>query len=253
MDCQATRERKKQFRCMQGAPGTVAEQNQTTGQKTRLVDVLCGEDSDTPQGSDPVAEQARTDDYNMSDGQVTPPVVPGRETKGPAGSDVEFLRQLVRKQQAQLNEAVRAANAATQAAAAATQALNAQQANLAMMQASTAHAADVAADVAVQAASMSTVAVSAMAPSRAPAPVGQPKSLPKDVREGLERVKVSFLRDLRAHQRALRREARAKSDVDFMGDPSSGMRYPAGRRLQNKARTTQWRFLEVHLVGTRPP
>ena len=34
------------------------------------------------------------------------------------------------------------------------------------------------------------------------------------------RVKVSFLRDLRAHQR--------KSDVDFMGDPSSGMRYPAG-------------------------
>ena len=39
---------------------------------------------------------------------------------------------------------------------------------------------------------------------------------------------MSFLRDLRAHQRALRREARAKSDVDFMGDPSSGMRHPAG-------------------------
>ena len=39
---------------------------------------------------------------------------------------------------------------------------------------------------------------------------------------------MSFLRDLRSHQRALRREARAKSDVDFMGDPSSGMRYPAG-------------------------
>ena len=132
----------------------------------------------------------------------------------------------MREQQAQLNEAVRAADAATQAAAAATQALNAQQANLAMMQASTAHAAD----VAVQAASMSTVAVSAMDPSRAPAPVGQPKSLPKDVLEGLERVKVSFLRDLRAHQRALRREARAKSDVDFMGDPSSGMRYPAGMK-----------------------
>ena len=211
---------------MQGALGTVAEQNQTTGQGTRLVDVLCGEESDTPQGSEPVAKQARTDDYSMNVGQVTPPVVPGREAKGPEGSDVEFLRQLVREQQAQLNEAVRAANAATQAAAAATQALNAQQANLAMMQASTAHAAD----VAVQAASMSTVAVSAMDPSRAPAPVGQPKSLPKDVLEGLERVKVSFLRDLRAHQRALRREARAKSDVDFMGDPSSGMRYPAGMK-----------------------
>ena len=153
-------------------------------------------------------------------------MVPGRETKGPEGSDVEFLRQLVKEQQAQLNEAVRAANAATQAAAAATQALNTQQANLAMMQASTAHAAD----VAVQAASMSTVAVSAMDPSRAPASVGQPKSLPKDVLEGLERVEVSFLRDLRAHQRALRREARAKSDVDFMGDPSSGMRYPAGMK-----------------------
>ena len=172
------------------------------------------------------AKQARTDDYSMNVGQVTPPVVPGRETKGPEGSDVEFLRQLVREQQAQLNEAARAANAATQAAAAATQALNAQQANLAMMQASTAHAAD----VAVQAASMSTVAVSAMDPSRAPAPVGQPKCLPKDVLEGLERVKVSFLRDLRAHQRALRREARAKSDVDFMGDPSLGMRYPAGMK-----------------------
>ena len=225
MDCQATRERKTVL-CMQGALGTVAEQNQTTGQGTRLVDVLCGEESDTPQGSEPVAKQARTDDYSMNVGQVTPPVVPGREAKGPEGSDVEFLRQLVREQQAQLNEAVRAANAATQAAAAATQALNAQQANLAMMQASTAHAAD----VAVQAASMSTVAVSAMDPSRAPAPVGQPKSLPKDVLEGLERVKVSFLRDLRAHQRALRREARAKSDVDFMGDPSSGMRYPAGMK-----------------------
>ena len=184
---------------MQGALGTVAEQNQTTGQGTRLVDVLCGEESDTPQGSEPVAKQARTDDYSMNVGQVTPPVVPGREAKGPEGSYVEFLRQLVREQQAQLNEAVRAANAATQAAAAATQALNAQQANLAMMQASTAHAAD----VAVQAASMSTVAVSAMDPSRAPTSVGQPKSLSKNVLEGLERVKVSFLRDLRAHQRAL--------------------------------------------------
>ena len=121
---------------------------------------------------------------------------------------------------------MRAANAATQAAAASTQTLNAQQANLAMMQASTTHAAD----VAVQAASMSTVAVSAMDPSRAPASVGQPKSLPKDVLEGVERVKVSFLRDLRARQRALRREARAKTDVDFMGDPSSGMRYPAGMK-----------------------
>ena len=210
---------------MQGALGTVAEQNQTTGQGTRLVDVLCGDERDTPQGSEPVAKQARTDDYSMNVGQVTPPVVPGRETKGPEGSDVEFLRQLVREQQAQLNEAVRAANAATQAAVAAPQAINAQQANLAMMQASAAHAAD----VAVQA-SMSTVAVSAMDPSRAPAPVGQPKSLPKDVLEGLGRVKVSFLRDLRAHQRALRREARAKSDVDFMGDPSSGMRYPAGMK-----------------------
>ena len=161
------------------------------------MDVLCGEESDTPQGSEPVAKQARTDDNSMNVGQVTPPVVPGRETKGPGGSDVEFLRQLVKEQQAQLNEAVRAANAETQAAA--TQALNAQQANLAMMRASTAHAAD----VAVQAASMSTVAVSAMDPSRAPASVGQPKSLPKDVLEGLERVKVSFLRDLRAHQRAI--------------------------------------------------
>ena len=107
--------------------GTVAEQNQTTGQGTRLVDVLCGEESDTPQGSEPVAKQARTDNYSMNVGQVTPPVVPGRETKGPESSDVEFLRQLVKEQQAQLNEAVRAANAATQAAAAATQALNAQQ------------------------------------------------------------------------------------------------------------------------------
>ena len=106
---------------MQGALGTVAEQNQTTGQGTRLVDVLCGEESDTPQGSEPVAKQARTDDYSMNVGQVTPPVVLGREAKGPEGSDVEFLRQLVREQQAQLNEAVRAANAATQAAAAATQ------------------------------------------------------------------------------------------------------------------------------------
>ena len=108
------------------------------GQGTRLVDVLCGEESDTPQGSEPVAKQARTDDYSMNVGQVTPPVVPGRETKELGGSVVEFLRQLVKEQQAQLNEAVRAANAATQAAAAATQALNAQQANLAMMQASTA-------------------------------------------------------------------------------------------------------------------
>ena len=130
MDCQATRERKTVL-CMQGALGTVAEQNQTTSQGTRLVDVLCGEESDTPQGSEPVAKQARTDDYSMNVGQVTPPVVPGRETKGPGGSDVEFLRQLVKEQQAQLNEDVRAANAATQAAAAATQALNAQQANLA--------------------------------------------------------------------------------------------------------------------------
>ena len=47
--------------CMQGALGTVAEQNQTTGQGARLVDVLCGEESDTPQGSEPVAKQARTD------------------------------------------------------------------------------------------------------------------------------------------------------------------------------------------------
>ena len=68
-------ERKKNsFRCMQGALGTVAEQNQTTGQGTRLVDVLCGEESDTPQGSEPVAKQARTDDYSMNVGQVTPPV-----------------------------------------------------------------------------------------------------------------------------------------------------------------------------------
>ena len=148
-----------------------------------------------------MAKQARTDDYSMNVGQVTRPVVPGRKAKGPEGSDVEFLRQLVREQLAQLNEAVRAANAATQVAAAATQALNAQQASLAVMQASTAHAAD----VAVQFASMSTVAVSSMDPSRAPAPVGQPKSLPKDELEGLERVKVSFLRDLRARQRALRR------------------------------------------------
>ena len=101
--------------------------------------------------------------------------------------------------------------------------LNAQQANLAVMRASTAHAAD----MAVQAASMSTVAASAMDPSRAPAPVGQPKSLPKDALEALERVKVSFLRDLRAHQRALRRESRAKSDVDFMGDPSSVIEIPS--------------------------
>ena len=220
------REKEKQFRCMQGALETVAEQNQITGHGTRLVDVTCGEESDTPQGSEPVAKQARTDDYSMNVGQVTPPVVPGREAKGPEGSEVEFLRQLVREQQAQLNEAVRAANAATQAAAAATQAPNAQQTNLALMQASTAHAAG----VAVQGASMSTVAVSAMDPSRAPAPVGQAKSLPKDVLEGLERVKVSFLRDLKAHQRALRREARAKSDVDSMGDPSSRMRYPAGMK-----------------------
>ena len=225
MDCQATG-KEKQFRCMQGALGTVAEQNQTTGQGTRLVDVLCGEESDTPQGSDPVAKQARTDDCSMNAGEVTPPVVPRRVAKRPEGSDVEFFRQLVREQQAQLNEAVRAANAATQAAAAATQALNAQQANLAVMHASTAHAAD----MAVQAASMSTVAASAMDPSRASAPVGQPKSLPKDVLEGLEREKVWFLRDLRAHQRALRRESRAKSDVDFMGDPSSGMRYPASMK-----------------------
>ena len=49
---------------MQGALGTVADQNQTTGQGTRLVDVLCGEESDTPQGSEPVAKQARTDDYS---------------------------------------------------------------------------------------------------------------------------------------------------------------------------------------------
>ena len=68
---------------MQGALGTVADQNQTTGQGTRLVDVLCGEESDTPQGSEPVAKQARTDDYSMNVGQVTPPVVTGREAKGP--------------------------------------------------------------------------------------------------------------------------------------------------------------------------
>ena len=53
---------------MQGALGTVAEQNQTTGQGTRLVDVLCGEESDTPQGSEPVAKQARADDYSMNIG-----------------------------------------------------------------------------------------------------------------------------------------------------------------------------------------
>ena len=128
----------------------------------------------------------------------------------------------MREQQAQLNEAARAANAATQAAVVATQALNAQQANLAVMRASTAHAAD----MAVQAASMSTVAASAMDPSRAPAPVGEPKSLPTDALERLERVKVSFLRDLRAHQRALRQKSRAKSDVDFMGDPSSVYEIP---------------------------
>ena len=113
-------------------------------------------------------------------------MVPGREAKGPGGSDVEFLRQLVKEQQAQLNEAVRAVNAATQAAAAATQALNEKQANekqanLALMQASTAHAAG----VVLQVASMSTVAVSAMDPSRAPAPAGQPKVFRKMV-EGLE-------------------------------------------------------------------
>ena len=130
------------------------------------------------------------------------------------------------EQQAKLNEAARAANAATQAEAGATQALNAQQANLAMMHASTAHAAN----VAVETASVSTVAASVMDLSRAPAPGGQPKSLPKDVPGGLERVKVSFLQDHRAHQRALRREARAKADVDFMGDPSSGMRYLAGMK-----------------------
>ena len=84
MDCQASSERKTVL-CMQGALGTVAEQNQTTGQGSRLVDVLCGEKSDTPQGSEPVAKQARTDDYSMNVGQVTPPVVPGRETKGPEG------------------------------------------------------------------------------------------------------------------------------------------------------------------------
>ena len=211
---------------MQGALGTVAEQNQTAGQGSRLVDALCGEESDTPQVSEPVAKQARIDDYSMNAGQVTLPVTPGRGAAGPEGSDVEFLRQLVKEQQAQLNEAVRAANAATQAAAAATQALNAQQANLAWMQASTVHVAD----VVVQAASTSTVAAAAMEPSRAPASVGQPKGLPKDVLGGLEQVKVSFLRDIRAHQRALRREARAKADVDFMGDPSSGMRYLAGMK-----------------------
>ena len=101
---------------------------------------------------------------------------------------------MVREQPAQLNEAVRATNAATQAAAAASQALNAQRASLVMMQASAAHAADVAA----QAASLGTVAASAMDPSHAPAPLGQAKSLPKDVLEGLERVRVPFLRDLRA-------------------------------------------------------
>ena len=36
------REKEKTVLCMQGALGTVAEQNQTTGQGTRLVDVLCG-------------------------------------------------------------------------------------------------------------------------------------------------------------------------------------------------------------------
>ena len=54
------REKEKQFRCLQGA---VAEQ---TTQGTRLVDVLCGEECDTPQGSEPVANQTRTDDYGMN-------------------------------------------------------------------------------------------------------------------------------------------------------------------------------------------
>ena len=60
-------------------------------------------------------------------------------------------------------------------------------------------------------------------------PYQQPSSRSKDVLEGLERVRVSFLRDLRAHQRALR-EARAKSDVDFMKDPNLGMRHPPGMK-----------------------
>ena len=47
------------------------------------MDVLCGEESDTPQGSEPVVKQARTDDYSMNVGQVTPPVVTGREAQGP--------------------------------------------------------------------------------------------------------------------------------------------------------------------------
>ena len=70
------REKEKQFRCLQGA---VAEQ---TTQGTRLVDVLCGEECDTPQSSEPVAKLARTDDHSMNVGQVIPPVVLGRETKG---------------------------------------------------------------------------------------------------------------------------------------------------------------------------
>ena len=49
------REKEKQFRCLQGA---VAEQ---TTQGTRLVDVLCGEECDTPQSSEPVAKLARTE------------------------------------------------------------------------------------------------------------------------------------------------------------------------------------------------
>ena len=54
----------------------------------------------------------------------------------------------------------------------------------------------------LQAASVSTIATSEMDPNRAPAPAGQPKSLPKDALEGLERMNLSFLRDLKS---ALRR------------------------------------------------
>ena len=92
MDCQATRERKQCCVCKELA-GQLPGRTRLRAMGTRLVDVLCGEESDTPQGSEPVAKQARTDDCSMNVGQVTPPVVPGREAKGPEGSDVEFFRQ----------------------------------------------------------------------------------------------------------------------------------------------------------------
>ena len=103
---------------MQRALGTIAEHNQTTGQGTRLVDVLCGEECDTPQSSEPVAKLARTDDHSMNGTSDSASGAKKRKLKGPEGSDVEFLRQLVRELQAQLSEAVRPVNAAPQAAAA---------------------------------------------------------------------------------------------------------------------------------------